>query len=252
MYYREFTSGPFLAVFAPPFLSGSSLKAGHYIRFYVAFFLYYLGLPLALLLHLFGTYHIRFYALDVVFLSFMYFSDKLRKAGHFILVCENPGNAWLEARNYIGMRAVARRPTASSGSVTISGGSFASYPSLLHCMFDLGLWFEHFESVRADISNAQDDKGISLPLFRIYEGRGNATPNAQSPKSCYEAVASGSKSFSDYPPLGSFGSATVLFFTCAGFGFLFWWWLLDPRGFERSTGIKLSRYTRSLRRLIRL
>lgn len=227
-----FRSGPFLNIFAPPWAVGERLQFSHYLRFYVAFFVYYMGLPFALLAHLLGLYHIRFYAADVAILVFSP-SDlftRFRVAVHFILRCENPDSAWLSAANYTGMRYPSRRPFLGEKTM-ISGGQFAKYQSLLHCMIDLML---RLTPVPADL-RSQDDSVLAAWLVRNFQGYSGSLQNIpKGSESCYTAVATGQSSLRSFS-LPSF-PASVLFLA---FGFLFWWVLLDRRGFERFTGLRL-------------
>jgi len=236
----SFTSGPFLAVFAPPWASGERLTASHYFRFYVAWFLYWLGLPVAYLLHLFGLYHIRFYAADCAILAFSP-SDlfgRFRLAVHFILRCENPASEWLEVANYTGMRYPSGRPFLGE-RVTIRGAAFAKYSSLLHCLIDLMI---RLTPVPADL-RSQDDKVLATWLTRNYQGYSGSLDNVPaSQRSCYTEVAAGRQFLSSFN-LPSFPVSVLAF----GVGFLFWWAVLDRRGFERSTGIRLARVRNILR-----
>jgi hypothetical protein len=242
-YWRDFRSGSFLAIFAPPFLVGERLKLQHYVRFYLGFFAYYMGLPLALLLHLLGVYHVRFYALDVALLVTGIFSDKVRKAGHFILVCENPDSGFLSLNNYTGMFYPTSRPFfGSRGSV--GNSAVSQYQSLLHCMLDLA---QRLSELRDQLNGAGDDRALVLVLARNYvRSNANYTPNCQRPSDCYDTAYC--RGLDSFPPVGTdFSKSTILFFACLGLGFFLFWYLLDPRSFERTTGIRLSRYLGSLR-----
>ena len=251
-YWRDFRSGPFFAIFAPPFVSGERLKLQHYLRFYLGFFVYYMGLPFALILHLFGVYHIRFYALDVALLVTGVFSDKVRKAMHFVLICENPADSFLSLNNYTGMFYPTSRPFFGSKG-TLGNSSVSSYQSLFHCMLDAA---QRVTTLKDDLNNAGDDKALMLVLARNYPRQNaNYTPNCQKPADCYDkAYCEGIEKFS---PVGTdFANSKKLFFFCLGLGFFLFWYLIDPRSFERTTGIKLSRYVGrvrgvSLRRLLR-
>lgn len=242
-YWRDFTEGSFFAIFAPPFVSGERLKLQHYLRFYIAFFLYYMGLPLALLLHLFGFYHIRFYTADVALLASGMFNDKARKALHFILICENPSSSHLSLNNYVGMRYPSERPFFGSKGM-VENSAFAQYQSILHCMLDV---VQRMMGFKDAINGAGDDKALALVLARNYARlSSNYNPNCQKPADCYDkAYCEGMDGFS---PVGKdFGTSKTLFFLCLGMGFFLFWYLIDPRSFERTTGIKLSRYVGRLR-----
>jgi hypothetical protein len=237
-----FRSGPFLNIFAPPFISGERLQFSHYLRFYVAFFLYYLGLPFALLLHLFSLYHIRFYAADVAILVFSpsdLFS-RFRLAVHFILRCENPDAAWLQASNYTGMRYPGQRPFIGE-KVTIQGGQFAKYQSLLHCMLDLMI---RLTPVPVDL-RSEDDRVLATWLVRNYQGYSGSLDNVPaSQRSCYTEVAAGRQTLASFN-LPSFPVSVL----ALSLGFFLWWALLDRRGFERATGVRLGRLRNTLRSL---
>jgi len=242
-YWRDFREGSFFAIFAPPFVSGERLKLQHYLRFYLGFFVYYMGLPLALILHLFGVYHVRFYAADVALLVSGMFGDKFRKALHFILICENPSSSHLSLNNYTGMRYPSGRPFFGSKG-TIDNSAFASYQSLLHCMLDA---VQRLSALKDGINAAGDDKALALVLARNWVRlNANYTPNCQRVNDCYDkAYCEGLDGFS---PLGSqFANSKTLFFACLGVGFFLFWYVIDPRSFERTTGVKLSRYLGSLR-----
>jgi hypothetical protein len=244
-YWRDFRNGSFLAIVAPPFLVGERLKLQHYVRFYLGFFLYYMGLPLALFLHLFGLYHIRFYAVDVALLVTGLFSDKVRKAAHFILICENPDTGFLSLNNYTGMFYPTTRPFFGSRG-TVGNSAVSRYQSLFHCMLDLA---QRLSELQSQLNAAGDDRALVLVLARNYvRSNANYTPNCQRPNDCYDtAYCQGLGSFS---PVGTdFSKSTALFFVCLGFGFFLFWYLLDPRSFERVTGVRVSRYFGSLRRL---
>jgi len=193
---------------------------------------------------LFRVYEIRYYAADVAILVFSpsdLFS-RFRVAVHFILRCENPAAAWLEANNFTGMRYPSQRPFAGE-RVTIQGGTFAKYQSLLHCLFDLMI---RLTPVAADL-RSQDDKVLATWLVRNYQGYSGSLQNVPSAqRSCYTEVATGARALSAYS-LPSFPASVLAW----GLGFLIWWALLDRRGFERATGIRLaffSRLWRSIRR----
>jgi len=100
--------------------------------------------------------------------------------------------------------------------------------------------------VAADL-RSQDDKVLATWLVRNYQGYSGSLQNVPSAqRSCYTEVASGAQSLSAYS-LPSFPISVLAW----GLGFLVWWALLDRRGFERSTGIRLaflSRLWRSIRR----
>jgi len=251
-YWRDFRSGPLFAIFAPPFVSGEKLKLQHYLRFYFGFLVYYMGLPPAFILHLFGVYHIRFYAADVALLVSGLFSDKVRKALHFILICENPADSFLSLNNYTGMFYPSERPFFGSKG-TVGNSSVASYQSLLHCMLDAA---QRISYLKDALNNAGDDKALMLILCRNYPRlNSNYTPNCQKPADCYDkAYCEGLDGFT---PVGKqFGNSKTLLFLCLAVGFLLFWYLIDPRSFERTTGIKLSRYVGrvrgiSLRRLLK-
>lgn len=235
-----FRSGPFLAIFAPPWASGERLQFSHYARFFTGWFLYWLGLPVAFLLHLFGFYHIRYYAADVAILVFSpsdLFS-RFRVAVHFILRCENPETAWLEVYNYTGMRYPGQRPFFGE-KVTISGGQFLKYQSLFHCLADLMV---RLTPVPADL-RSNDDKILATWLVRNYQGYSGSLENVPSnQKSCYTEVAAGRQSLASFN-LPSFPVSVL----ALGVGFLSWWALLDRRGFEKATGLRLGSVSKYLR-----
>jgi len=242
-YWRDFTGGSFFAIFAPPFVSGERLKLQHYLRFYLGFFVYYMGLPLALFLHLLGVYHIRFYAADTALLVSGMFGEKFRKALHFILICENPSSSYLSLNNYTGMRYPSQRPFFGSKGA-IGNSDFAAYQSLFHCMLDA---VQRLSGLKDAISAAGDDKALALVLARNWVRlNANYTPNCQRPADCYDRAHC--EGLAPFSPVGKqFGNSTVLFFACLGFGFFLFWYLIDPRSFERTTGVKPSRYLGRLR-----
>lgn len=220
------TAGDAMAIIAPPFLSGERLTTTHYVRFYIAFFLYYLGLPVALVLHLFGTYHIRNYALDVAAFAFGWFAT--RRYLHFILKAESPGPLWLRNNNYIGMLYPEIRPFAgqkSSDTVTIRGKTYhiAKYQSLLHCMFDLLI---RLTPAPAPLVGT-DDRAAGAYLRERYEG----TPNRPNPpgQTAYQQLELGTTTLSNYKPI----PPDFMPLLPLALGFLFWWALLDYRGFSR-------------------
>jgi hypothetical protein len=245
-YWRDFKhSGSFFAIFPLPYVSGERLKLQHYLRFALGFVIYYMGLPLALLLHLFGIYHIRFYAADVAFLVTGLFSEKVRKAQHFILICEDPADSFLSLNNYTGMFYPSSRPFFGTKGA-VGNNSVAQYSSLFHCMLDAA---QRMSYLKGDLESAGDNKALMLVLCRNYpRSNANYTPNCQKPNDCYDrAYCDGLEKF---PPVGTdFSDSTYLFFACLGVGFFLWWYLIDPRSFERTTGLKISRYTGKLKGL---
>jgi hypothetical protein len=242
-YWRDFKSGSFFSIFAPPFVSGERLNLQHYIRFYLGFLVYYLGLPLALLLHLFGVYHIRFYAVDVAFLVTGLFSDKVRKAAHLVLICENPDSGFLSLNNYTGMFYPTGRPFFGSRGA-VGNSAVSRYLSLFHCMLDLA---QRFTTLKGELNAAGDDKALALVLARNYvRSNANYNPNCQKPNDCYDTAYC--RGLDSFPPVGTdFSKSTTLLFACLGLGFFLFWYLFDPRSFERTTGFRLSRYLGSFR-----
>lgn len=216
------TSGPVLAIFAPPFVRGRDLTSSHFFRFYVAFFLYYLGLPVALPLHLFGVYHIRNYALDVAAFSFGWFAS--RRYLHFILRAESPSSTWLAEYNYTGMKYPTSRPTvASRSSVVVEGSHISKYDSLLHCMFDLLI---RLTPAPAPLVGT-DDRAAGQWLRRNYLGRStNPSPPGSNP---YERLELGTDTLANYKPI----PPDYMPFVPLALGFFFWWAVLDFRGFSR-------------------
>lgn len=234
-------AGSASAILAPPWLSGERLRADHYLRFFLAFFLYYLGLPVALLLHFLGVYHVRNYALDVSAFAFGWFAS--RKYLHFVLRAESPGPTWLRNNNYVGMLYPSVRSflgSKSSDTVTISGKVYhlARYDSLLHCMVDFMI---RMTPAPAPLLG-NDDKAAGAWFRQHYEGK--SQPPTPPGATIYERLETGAVTLSQVRPI----PPDFMPFVPLAIGFLLWWAVLDFRGFSRLVrryiGFDISRLLR--------
>ena len=229
------TSGNFSAIFAPPIIRGERLIGSHYIRFYLAFFLYYLGLPIALLAHFFGLYHVRNYAADVAFIAWGVLGS--RRYVHFILRAESPAAPWLAINNYTGMHLPSQRPYVGE-PYTLSGRRVLKYDSLFHCMFDLAIRLHPYPAALA----SNNDRQAGAWLRQYFAGDSNPS---QSPRHPYDSLEQGTITYKSLKPMPEdFTPFAVL-----ALGVFLWWALLDRKSFEKTTGIKLasvSKYLRSI------